>query len=212
MDVSAIADTNLFIYVILPILIFLARICDVTIGTVRILFIARGNKIFAPILGFFEVLIWLLAIRQIMQNLENAFCYLAYAGGFAMGNFVGIKIEEKVAYGKLLVRIITNKDASALFLSLRDKGFGVTKILAEGSSGQVYIIYTIIDRTGLNKVIRAINHFDSKAFYTIEDVRSARKGIFPKDAGLANRVFPRLPRLIRHLKINKKFSTQKRSE
>ena len=91
--------SEIFTFIILPILIFIARVCDVSIGTMRIIFISRGAKILAPLLGFFEILIWLVAIGKVMQNLDNIACYVAYAGGFATGNFVGIRIEEKLAMG-----------------------------------------------------------------------------------------------------------------
>jgi uncharacterized protein YebE (UPF0316 family) len=202
----------IYTYVILPLLILVARVCDVTIGTIRIVFIARGNKLLAPILGFFEILIWLLAIRQILQNLENVFCYLAYAGGFAIGNLIGITIEEKLAYGQLLIRIVTEKDASDLIASLRRKGFGVTRISAEGSTGSVSVIYTIINRVRIEKAIRTINRFNPNAFYTIEDVRSVEKGIFPKNVSVVKRVFGKPPRFYRQLRIYVRQLLQRKSK
>ena len=88
-------------------LIFAARIADVSIGTVRLIFISRGLKYLAPIVGFFEVFIWLMAIGQIMQNISNPVCFVAYAGGFAMGNFVGMCIAEKLSLGVVMVRVVT---------------------------------------------------------------------------------------------------------
>ena len=88
-------DSDLFSYVLMPLLIFLARICDVSIGTLRIIFVSKGKKNIAPILGFFEVLIWITAISKIMQNLDNYINYIAYAAGFATGNLIGMIIEEK---------------------------------------------------------------------------------------------------------------------
>ena len=83
-------DSNLFIYVLLPLLIFMARICDVSIGTLRIIFVSKGKRNIAPVLGFFEVLIWITAISKIMENLDNYVNFVAYAAGFATGNFVGM--------------------------------------------------------------------------------------------------------------------------
>src|SRR4030042_5365997 len=91
------AQGELFRWVLLPALIFLARIADVTLQTLRILFVSRGNRILAPLLGFFEVLIWILVIGQIMQNLDHALCYIAYASGFAAGTWGGIVIDDKLA-------------------------------------------------------------------------------------------------------------------
>ena len=114
MDIAAFYHSEIFKFVLLPVLIFLARICDVTLDTLRIIYVSRGMKFLAPAIGFVEVLIWLVAITQIFKNLSNPICYVAYAGGFAMGNFIGIIIEEKMAIGTVVIRIITQKDAEAL--------------------------------------------------------------------------------------------------
>lgn len=135
-----------FTFVLLPVLIFLARILDVGLGTIRIIFISRGRKFLAPLIGFFEILIWLVAIGKVMQNLTNVYCYIAYAGGFAAGNFTGMWIEEKLAMGTLIIQIITKKDASALIDNLKSSGYGVTVVPAEGSTGQVHIVYSLIKR------------------------------------------------------------------
>jgi uncharacterized protein YebE (UPF0316 family) len=172
-------DSWTFTWIILPILIFCARICDVSIGTVRIIFVSRGQKAVAPLLGFFEVLIWLLAIGKIMQNLTNFIVYLAYASGFATGNFIGIMIEEKLAVGNVIVRVITRKAADSLVEDLTNKGFGVTSIPAEGNEGPVNIVYTVIKRGDLDTVISDVQRFNPKSFYSIEDVRAVSEGIFP---------------------------------
>jgi uncharacterized protein YebE (UPF0316 family) len=165
-------DSNWFIYGLLPLLIFLSRIMDVTLDTLRIVFVSRGNKVVAPILGFFEILIWLVAITRIMANLDNVTTYFAYAGGFAVGNFVGLYFEEKLAMGTQLIRIICVKDASMLIESLREKGFGATIVNAEGKEGPVHVIFIIVKRQAVKQVVELINHYNPKAFYSIEDVRS----------------------------------------
>ena len=212
MIMSNLWDTGIFVYLILPLLILLARICDVTLGTLRIMFVSRGNKIIAPVLGFFEVFIWLLAIRQIMQNLDNILCYFAYAGGFAIGNFIGIRIEEKLAYGKQIIRIVTKKESVELVNALRKKGFGVTRIAAEGTRGEVSVIYSIIDRWNLNRVIRTIDQYNPKAFYSIEDVRSVREGIFPGHFGPLKRFFAKPPKFYRQLRVYRRMLLQRKSK
>jgi uncharacterized protein YebE (UPF0316 family) len=172
-------DSTTFKWIVLPILIFSARIIDVTLGTIRIIYISRGLKYVAPIFGFFEILIWLLAIGQIMQNLTNIVYYIAYATGFATGNFVGIYIEERMAVGTVVVRIITQKDASELIDFLRSEGYGVTNIDATGMSGPVKVIFTTIRRKNLEEMIQHIRRFNPKAFFSVEDVRFAQEGIFP---------------------------------
>ncbi len=179
MDNISYFSPEIFKWVVIPLLIVLARIGDVSLGTIRIISIGRGYKFIAPLLGFFEILIWLLAIRQIMQNLTNIFYYVFYSGGFAAGTFVGMYIEEKLAIGILSIRIITNKDASELINFLRSANYGVTSVDAQGATGQVHVIYTIVKRSDVENVVQIINKFNPKAFYLIEDVRFAREGIFP---------------------------------
>jgi uncharacterized protein YebE (UPF0316 family) len=163
-------DTFWFTYVLLPFLIFSSRIMDVSLDTLRIVFVAKGNKVVAPILGFFEVLIWLIAITRIMQNLDNVTCYIAYAAGFATGNYVGLRIEQKLALGIRMFRIITQKNASSLIESLKENGFGATVIEAEGKDGGVHVIYSIVKRSDNQKIVEIINKFNPQAFYSVEDV------------------------------------------
>ena len=164
-------ELNGFTYVLLPLLIVLARIIDVSIGTIRIIMIARGNKRIAPILAFFEVLVWILAVTRIFQNLDNWICYFAYALGYATGSYIGIKLEEKIAIGVQLIRVITRKEATNLIQILRLKGFGVTTLEAQGSQGKVGIIYSIVDRKKITEIVDLITKYNPNAFYTIEDIR-----------------------------------------
>ena len=154
-------------WLVLPLLVFIAELFVVTISTVRIIFISRGRKILAPILGFFEVSIWLFAIGQIMQNLTNVGCYLAFAGGFTVGNYLGVLIEKKLAIGHVVVNIITKKNSGGLVESLRQADYGVTTMDGCGSTGRVEIIFTIIKRRELEAVIGLILDFDPRAFYSV---------------------------------------------
>jgi len=176
---SSFFQSEIYMYLILPLFIFIARIMDVTIGTIRIILVSKGWKNWAPYLGFFEVFIWILAISRIMQNLDNILCYITYAGGFAAGNYVGMIIEEKMALGILLIRIITQKDASPLIKSLQQEGYGTTILDATGAKERVHVIYSIIKRAEFKKVVHLINEFNPNAFYSIEDLRFVSHGIFP---------------------------------
>ncbi len=175
-------DTNsqLFTWVILPILIMLSRITDQTLGSMRLIFLSKGEKIIAPILGFFEVIIWLVAVAQIMKQLDNVMCYIAYGTGFALGNYIGIAIEEKLSIGNVIVRIIPKKATFALVEELRKHDFGVTTMQAEGKNGEVQIVFTIIRRKQINEVVSIINRYNPNAFYSIEDVRAVKEGIIRK--------------------------------
>ncbi len=155
----------------IPLLIFFLRIADVSIGTIRIIFVARGNKIIAPLLGFFEVFIWVLAISNIIQHLDNWINYFAYAGGFAAGNYIGMKIDERLAVGVSLVRIITKKELPSLFDNLNEKGYPTTLLDGHGRDDEVSIIFTIVKRKKLPEVIDLIKRSNPKAFFTVEDIR-----------------------------------------
>jgi uncharacterized protein YebE (UPF0316 family) len=167
-------------YVILPFLIFCARICDVSLGTIRVIFISKGIKYLAPFIGFFEVIIWLLAIGQVMNNLTNAIAYIAYGAGFASGTFIGMLIEERLSLGLTSVRIITKKDPTELILYLRSQDYGVTSIDGEGASGRVKMIFTIIKRQDLSRVVSIIKQFYPNAFYSVDDIKSVSEGVFPE--------------------------------
>lgn len=162
--------------ILIPLLIFLARIIDVTIGTLRIIFVTRGMKYLAGVIGFFEALIWILAISQVMLNLNNWVAYLAFALGFATGNVVGILLEERIAMGNLIIRIITRREAEELVRFLRASGYGVTSVSAQGEAGPVKLIFSIVRRKKLPEVIAIIKRFNPNAFYTIEDVRFVTAG------------------------------------
>ena len=172
-------DFNLYAWVLLPALIFVARVADVSLGTIRVIFISKGLKYFASAIGFFEILIWLLAIGQIMKNLSNPACYIAYAGGFAMGNFVGIWIAEKLSLGVVLIRVVTIKDAYELVDHLKTSEYGVTSVDGHGTAGEVKVVFTIVPRREVASVVDLIKKFNPKAFYSIEEVGFVEKGIFP---------------------------------
>lgn len=170
-----------FAWVALPFLIFIARIADVTIGTIRLIFVARGMKILAPLAGFFEVLIWLIVIGQIMQHLANPLCYIAYAAGFAAGNYIGMMLVDRLSLGKVIIRIITQKDAAPLVESLKEHQFGVTVLDGRGVQGKVQVIFTVVKRAHIEEVQRLIRQFNPQAFYSIEEVGDVEKGVFPAE-------------------------------
>src|SRR3989338_6299268 len=172
-------DSTVFQWVILPGLIFLARITDMSLDTLRILFMSKGYKRIVPILGFIQVLIWLVAIRQIILNISNIACYVAFAGGVAGGAYIGMVIEEKLAYGMQVVRVITKKEGMALVDLLKANGFGVTYVDAKGATGEVNIIFTIVRRKDIAQIISLVKKVNPKAFYSVEDVNAVSEGVFP---------------------------------
>lgn len=166
----------------LPALIFIARVIDVTLGTLRIVFLARGQRLLAPLLGFFEVLIWIMAIGQIVRDISNVSSYIAYAAGFATGNYIGLVIEQKLAIGMLVIRAIVPTQANMLAERLREQGYGVTTVDAHGAVEEVTIIFTVIKRKDLLSVVAIITQNEPKAFFSVEEVRSVREGVFRASA------------------------------
>lgn len=175
---------TLFSYPFLPFLVFLARICDVTLGTLRIIFISKGKKLLAPLFGFVEVFIWIAVIGQILEYASgDIICYFAYAAGYATGSYVGMRVEERLALGTQLIRIFTKKNGYDLVRLLNKNHFGATVTRGEGVGGEVYIIETFVNRKNSLNVQEVIGCFDSSAFYVVSDVRSVRRGIFLDNSG-----------------------------
>ncbi len=187
-----------FSFLILPLLIFLARICDVSINTIRIIYMLGGRRFTATLLGFFEAFIWLLVIREIFKHLDNWLCYVAYPAGFACGIFVGMIIEEKIAYGKVIVRIITRKDVTQLIDYLNTQHFRFTKVNAEGPDGNENLVFTVLDRERLDELLNKLKALIPTAFYTIEKVKAAAEsGALPEERG-GLRIFTWLRGVIRN--------------
>lgn len=156
--------------------IFFARILDVSLGTIRIILISRGNRFLAPLIGFLEVFIWITVISTAIRSLNSYIGYVVYAAGFAMGNYVGMLLEKKIGIGYQNLLIITSKVVSALPLVLRDEGYGVTTVEGQGMNGPVNIIYTVVPKRKTEKVIEIVKMFEPKAFITVDDVRSHHAG------------------------------------
>ncbi|NTU49805.1 MAG: DUF2179 domain-containing protein [Desulfobulbaceae bacterium] len=176
---QAFLDSPTFTWIILPLLIFCARIGDMSLDTMRIVMISRGRKFTAAGLGFFEICIWLLVARQVIVHLPNPLCFFAYAGGFAAGNYVGMWIEERMASGAQMIRVVNHRGVE-LMEALKKRGHGVTIISGEGAEGPVQIIFTVVPRKDARAVVELIQTVSPGSFYTIEDIREAGEGIFPR--------------------------------
>jgi uncharacterized protein YebE (UPF0316 family) len=178
-DLSMFTEGTLLTHVIVPLLIFTARVCDVSIGTLRTVFVSQGTKSWAAALGFFEVLIWLTAITYILQNLTNVTNYVAYAAGFAAGNYIGLQIEERMARGLIAITAITNRDASSLITSMRELNYGLTSVSAKGATGRVRLILSVIRRRQFRELREVIERFHPDAFIAVQPVRSVSKDVGP---------------------------------
>lgn len=181
-----------FDYLVLPLGIYLARMTDVSIGTVRIILISRERKILAAMLGFVEVLLWLIVITQIMRNLSNVFCYIAYAGGFATGTFLGMVVEEKLALGHSLIRIIVPEKGEEIVQNLSQAGYRTTTLEAQGARGPVKVILSLLRRKDIPIVLGILKNTAPGAFYTIENARKTSDPELWKTSGQEGESFARI--------------------
>lgn len=144
------------------------RICDVSIGTLRTILVVQGRKYLAGTAGFFEVLIWVFAIRYIMQHLDNTENLFAYATGFGLGNILGITIEQKIGLGYVQLNVISKHFTDQIVNVLRKSKHGVTILPGEGATGGVSVIVLITTRKNQRKVINLIESIDKEAFITVQ--------------------------------------------
>ncbi len=180
MDIN-ITMAEVFTWVILPILIFISRIFDQSIGTLRLIFISKGLKQLAPVLAFFESIIWLLAVSQIIKHLDNVMCYIAYGGGFAMGNYLGILLDEKLSIGDVIIRIFLKEKDEDVIDKLISLNYGLTMMDGEGSQGKIKIILSIVHRKDIKNFLAVVNSVSPDIFYSIEEVKTVKDGIFRKN-------------------------------
>ncbi|NHJ25254.1 MAG: DUF2179 domain-containing protein [Candidatus Lokiarchaeota archaeon] len=177
--INQLFDNSVFSLIILPILIFSFRVVDVALGTLRIVFISQGRKKLAPLVGFFEMLIWLFAMGQIFSNLTNIIYYIAYASGFAMGNYTGLILESKISLGLLSLHLIVRENHEELVKTLKAQGYGLTTLTAEGLKTSVKLVILVIKRKNLAKILDIIKNVTPNAFMSIENVKSVKGGNFP---------------------------------
>lgn len=160
--------------------IFAMRVCDVTIGTVRLIFLTRGRKYEAAALGFVEVFIFIVAIGQVLRGPVSWWNILGYCAGFATGTIVGISIEERIALGFSLVRVFSSDKGGEIAQALREADFGVTETFGHGRSGAVSIIETAVHRRDVPRVQRIVAGVDDRAFVVMDEARSIFQGYLRK--------------------------------
>jgi uncharacterized protein YebE (UPF0316 family) len=164
--------------ILIALVIFALRVCDMSADTIRVLFVVRGKKALAWGLGFFQSLVFIIAISSVLTDARNLLNILAYATGFATGNVVGMYIEERLAVGHIAVSIISSTRGSAIAEALRAEGFAVTEISARGKDGTVNLIHCSVLRKQIDQVDTIVLETDPEAFVTAEDVRPVRRGFW----------------------------------
>ena len=162
----------------IALMIFCLRVTDMSLDTLRMLFVMRGRKGIAWALGFFEAGIYIVAITRVLSNLNNPLTILGYAAGFATGNVVGILIEERLAIGHIQMSIVSSARGVALAEALREAGFAVTEVSARGKDGMVHLLNASVLRKDVPNVERVVHEVDAEAFVTSADVRPVRHGFW----------------------------------
>ena len=170
---------DLLNWVVLPFLIFLAQVANVSMETLRIVFLSKGMKYLAPVIAFFEIIIWLLAIVGVLNNLSNPAYFLAYAFGYALGTYVGLVLEEKLSIGMVIMRIITTDGSGERITEfLQNEHYGTTCLDAKGARGGVKMIISLVNRDDVPRITRNIEETNPSAFFSIEDVKYVNQGVF----------------------------------
>ncbi|MCH7479770.1 MAG: hypothetical protein IIC79_00095 [Chloroflexi bacterium] len=159
-------------------LIFVLRVANMSLDTVRVMMVMRGRRLAAWILGFIQTVIYVGVLTTVIQDLTNVLNLVAYAGGFATGNVVGMWVEERLAIGHINLRIISPKLGNAIVRRLREKGYAVTEIPARGKDGAVTLLNASIYRRHVGEVMAIVQTVDAEAFMTTEDVRPVRRGFW----------------------------------
>jgi uncharacterized protein YebE (UPF0316 family) len=159
-----------------PLAIFLLRIVDVSAATTRMLLSMRGARLTVVAIGFFESLVWVLAVGTAIRYLNSPLHVLGYAGGFATGTAVGLWLEEKLAMGLASFHIVSRYGGVELAEALRDRGFGVTEFLGQGREGKVEVLNTVVRRRFARDVLAEIDRWDPDAFVSVEEPRTIRRG------------------------------------
>lgn len=170
MDVLGLVLSTDWLYAIL---VFFARLTDVSLGTLRTIAIVHGRTTLAFWLGFFESAIWLAVVSTIVQTVaQQPLLGIVYAFGFASGNLVGIKIEKVIAMGHLILRIISRDNSHSIAAKIRENGYRVTTFAGEGRNGPVQEHYVVCRRRDLKSVLQTVIKIDPEAFYVTEQAGS----------------------------------------
>jgi uncharacterized protein YebE (UPF0316 family) len=158
--------------------IFGLRVTDMTLDTLRVLFVMRGRKAIAWILGFFQALVFVIAITSVLRDLTNPLNIIGYAAGFASGVVVGMMIEERLAVGHVHMRIISSRLGTGIAEKLREEGYAVTEVPARGKDGMVTMLNCSVRRKDIHQVQIMVNQVDQDAFITSEEIRPVRRGFW----------------------------------
>ena len=163
-----------------PLVVYFLRATDVTMGTMRMLLIMRGHRLIAPLIGFVEILLWITAVGIVVRYLESPLHVVGYAAGFATGNYLGLRLEEKLALGVATIRTVVGEGGAHLASELRRTGFGVTETPGRGKDGPVEVLYSVLPRKRIERCLAVIDEYAPDAFVVVDEPRRVRRGwLFP---------------------------------
>jgi uncharacterized protein YebE (UPF0316 family) len=158
--------------------IFAMRVADMSLDTLRVLFMMRGRKVIAGIIGATQAAIFVIAISRVITQLNNPWNVVGYSLGFGVGVIVGMIFEERLAIGFGQMRVISSTKGQALAAALRAKGYAVTELPGRGKDGMVTVLNLTVRRKDVEEVQKVVRGVDEAAFITIEDVRPLWRGFF----------------------------------
>lgn len=171
-------DPVLFHWILLPLIILVARVVETSLKTIRQVYISKGFKYLAAGIGTGEVGVWLLSTGLVITNLTNLMCILTYIAGYVVGTILGIDIENRLKVGNVIVRIITKTNPEPMIVELREKGFGITRIEGTGSYGSVVsVLLVLVPRNELDELLNVLNRNYPDAIFSIEDLRSLKENV-----------------------------------
>jgi uncharacterized protein YebE (UPF0316 family) len=162
--------------IVLVILIFVLRILNNGIGTIRLISLTYGRRSLAFVLAFIESSIFAFTASQVLTDFDNLPVLVAYSLGFAVGGYVGMTIEERFVTGYMVVNVIAQKGGHEIAVALRDEGFGVTESLGEGAGGEVSMLRSVVHRRRVGEILRLVNEINADAFVTVEEARAVHRG------------------------------------
>ncbi len=168
----------MLVLVLSYLLIFFARVIDISLGTIRMIMVVRGKRVQAALIGFVEALVFVVAIGRVLNHMDDPINVLMFASGFGTGNYVGMWVEEKMALGNIIVQAITPAHYQDLTNLLREEGFGVTIVQGYGIKGTNNLVNITLQRKRMNKLMKIIDNYDKEIFVTVTDARAIRGGYF----------------------------------
>jgi uncharacterized protein YebE (UPF0316 family) len=162
--------------ILLALGIFALRVLNNAVTTVRLVVLNRDRRGLALVLGFIESIIFAVTLGPVVANLGDSLNLIAYSGGYAVGGYLGQIIEAKFISSFVTVTIIATEKGHDLAAVLRDRGFGVTETLGEGSSGMVTVLRSVISRQQVARLLKYVNEVNTQAFVTVEEARAVHRG------------------------------------